>query len=226
MGAYIIARGVTSPLLGRLVDRNGQTVVLIACATTSAALLIAVALLPHSPPVSVVVGLCGAIGTVSPPLAACIRALLPVIVSDPIALDAAYTLEATALELTFIAGPPFALPLATGISSRAPLPAGSIILLRATVCFAAQPASRHWQGHGRPAREPVRCARRRSGSSCSSWWLSVACSGPSIWRSPRAPAATTPSAPPDRCSESGASDRCSAGSSPLASTPASTARVG
>ena len=145
-GAYVIGRGLTSPLLGRLVDQHGQTPVLISCATGSALLLVAVALLPASAPAALAVVLCGMIGTVSPPLAACMRALLPVIVTDPRALNAAYTLETTALELTFIAGPPLALGLATSLSTRASLLAGAIILLIATGAFAAQPAARHWQG--------------------------------------------------------------------------------
>jgi MFS family permease len=151
-GTYVIGRGLTAPLLGRLVDRHGQTLVLMGCATTSAALLVAVALLPATAPNLLVVGLCGAIGTVSPPLAACTRALLPVIVTDPNALDAAYTLETTALELTFIAGPPLALGLATSLSTRAPLLAGATILLTATGAFTAQPASRHRHGRGQPGR--------------------------------------------------------------------------
>lgn len=76
-GAYVIGRGLTSPLLGRLVDRHGQTAVLIACATASAILLVAVALLPASAPNPLVVVLSATIGTVSPPLAACVRALIP-----------------------------------------------------------------------------------------------------------------------------------------------------
>jgi MFS family permease len=49
-GAYVIGRGLSSPLLGRLVDRHGQTTVLIGCAVASATLLVAVALLPASAP--------------------------------------------------------------------------------------------------------------------------------------------------------------------------------
>ena len=65
-GAYVIGRGLTSPLLGRLVDRHGQKQVLIGCATAaSATLLVAVALLPASVPHPLVVGLSGMIGTVS-----------------------------------------------------------------------------------------------------------------------------------------------------------------
>jgi hypothetical protein len=152
-GAYVIGRGLTSPLLGRAVDRHGQAPALIGCATASAILLVAVALLPASVPAPLIVVLSGMIGTVSPPLAACVRALLPVIVTEPSALSSAYTLETTALELTFIAGPPLALILATSLSTRASLLAGAIILLAATGAFATHPASRHWRGHGgTPAR--------------------------------------------------------------------------
>lgn len=49
-GAYVIGRGLTSPLLGRLVDRHGQTLVLIGCAAASAILLVAVTLVPASSP--------------------------------------------------------------------------------------------------------------------------------------------------------------------------------
>jgi MFS family permease len=144
-GAYIIGRGVSSPLLGRLVDRYGQTVGLVGCAVVSAGLLALIAALPASAPAALLVALAGATGTASPPLAACVRTLLPVLITEPDALTAAYTLETTILELTFIAGPPLALGLATAISTRAPLLAAAAILLGATAAFAAQPASRKWR---------------------------------------------------------------------------------
>src|SRR5262245_9420799 len=49
-GAYAGAVGVGGPVLGRLVDRIGQTVVLVASATVSGGLLAAVALLPQGVP--------------------------------------------------------------------------------------------------------------------------------------------------------------------------------
>ena len=144
-GAYIIGRGVSSPLLGRLADRYGQTVGLLGCAAVSAGLLAVIAALPAGAPAALLVALSGATGTASPPLAACVRTLLPVLVTEPDALTAAYTLETTVLELTFIAGPPLALGLATAFSTRAPLLAAATILLGATAVFAAQPASRQWR---------------------------------------------------------------------------------
>ncbi len=46
-----------------------------------------------------------------PPLPACVRALLPAIVSDRTQLPKLFALESTALELTFVFGPPLALVL-------------------------------------------------------------------------------------------------------------------
>ena len=45
-GVYAIALGVGGPLLGRLVDRRGQTSVLLASATVASALLVVIAVQP------------------------------------------------------------------------------------------------------------------------------------------------------------------------------------
>src|ERR1700734_364486 len=45
-GVYAIALGVGGPMLGQLVDRRGQTSVLVASATIAGALLLAIALQP------------------------------------------------------------------------------------------------------------------------------------------------------------------------------------
>ena len=79
-GAYAIAGAVSAPLLGRLVDRGGQTKVLVSGATLTALVLITTALLPSSAPPLLLVALAGATGASTPPLAACIRTLLPGIV--------------------------------------------------------------------------------------------------------------------------------------------------
>jgi predicted MFS family arabinose efflux permease len=144
-GAYAIARGVGAPLLGRLVDRCGQTIVLLSTASAAALLLMVVALLPSSAPPAVLVMLAASIGLATPPLAACVRTLLPTVLSDADALPTAYAFESTALELTFILGPPLALGLAALWSTGAALTCGGFVLLAATTAFAAQPASRRWQ---------------------------------------------------------------------------------
>ncbi len=144
-GVYAIAVGVGGPLLARLVDRRGQTAVLLASATVAAALLVAIAVQPVGASLAVLLALAAGIGLVTPPVGACLRAQLPGLRSDPSAVRAAYALEASVVELTFIFGPPLALCIGALWSTGAALAAGGIVLLLATTAFAAQPASRNWR---------------------------------------------------------------------------------
>ena len=156
-GVYAIALGVGGPLLGRLVDRRGQTSVLLASATVAAALLITIGVQPVGAPLALLVALAAGIGLSEPPIGACLRAQLPAVLSDPSAVRAAYALEASVVELTFIFGPPLALCVGALWSTGAALATGGIVLLLATAAFAAQPASRSWR--------PVPAGRRpRRGS--------------------------------------------------------------
>jgi MFS family permease len=156
-GVYAIALGLGGPVLGQLVDRHGQTSVLLASAAVAAALLIAIALQPVGASLAVLLPLAAGIGLAEPPVGACLRTQLPALLSDPSAVRAAYALEASVVELTFIFGPPLALCIGALWSTGAALAAGGIVLLLATMAFAASPASRSW----RPA--PTR-RRARGGS--------------------------------------------------------------
>ena len=157
-GAYAVALGAGGPLLGKLVDRRGQTLVLLASAGVAAPLLGVVAVLPTGSPLGVLVALASAIGLASPPIGACVRTLFPGLLPDPGAVRAAYTADATASELTWIAGPPLALGLGAAFSTGAALAVAGAILAASTIAFAAHPASRAW----RPA--PAETARSRGGS--------------------------------------------------------------
>src|SRR5688500_6410895 len=156
-GAYAVALAVGGPVLGQLVDRRGQTAALLASAAASAGLLVAVAALPADAPFLALVGLAAAIGLATPPLGACLRTLLPGLLPDAGAVHAAYAVEATASELTWVSGPPLALGLGALWSSGGALLFAAAVLLIGTAAFAAQPASRTWQpDHG--------VARTRGGS--------------------------------------------------------------
>jgi MFS family permease len=159
-GIYAVALGIGGPLLGRLVDRRGQTLPLLASAGTAAALLIATALLPAGVPLPALAALAAGIGLSSPPLAACLRSLLPAMLPDAGALRAAYAVEATATELTWVAGPPLALGLGALWSTGGALAAAGLVLALATAAFAVQPASRRWQ--------PAAAVTRARGGSLSS----------------------------------------------------------
>jgi predicted MFS family arabinose efflux permease len=151
-GVYAIALGVGGPLLGRLVDRRGQTSVLLASATVDAVLLVAIALQPVGASLAVLLALAAGIGLAEPPVGACLRTQLPELLADPSAVRAAFALEASVLELTYIFGSPLALCIGALWSTGAALAAGGVVLLLATAAFAAQPASRSWRAAPAPRR--------------------------------------------------------------------------
>ena len=152
-GVYGIALGVGGPLLGQLVDRRGQTLVLLASASAAAALLAAIAVLSTGAPLALLVALAAGIGVATPPVGAWLRSQLPGLLSDPSAIGSAYAFEASVVELTWIFGPPLALCIGALWSTGAALAVGSVVLLVATAAFAAHPASHSWQP-SRPARRP------------------------------------------------------------------------
>jgi predicted MFS family arabinose efflux permease len=143
-GAYALSAAFSAPLVGRLVDRFGQTRVLIGSATVTAVVLVVTGLLPSGTPLEVLVALAAAAGLSTPPLEACVRTLLPVIVDDPERLPALFAFESTVLELTFVFGPPLALGLGAVWSTGAALAVSGLVMLAGTLVFAAQPASRRW----------------------------------------------------------------------------------
>jgi predicted MFS family arabinose efflux permease len=166
-GAYAIAAAVAAPLLGRLVDRCGQTTVLVAGATVTALMLGATGLAPASTPPAALVALAAAAGMATPPLSACVRTLLPGMVTDPSRLPALFAFESTVLEVTFVLGPPLALGVGAIWSTGAALASAGIVMFAATLAFAAQPASRAW-------RPDPDAPRRRGGSLRSPAILTLA----------------------------------------------------
>ena len=156
-GIYAAALGVGGPLLGTLADRRGQTAVLVVSAGVAAALLVAMAALPDGAPLAAPLALAAGLGLATPPLGACLRTVLPGLLPDAASLRAAYAVEASAVELTWIAGPPLALALGALWSTGAVLAAAGLILVAGTVAFAVQPASRRWRA------EPT-TTRARGGS--------------------------------------------------------------
>ncbi len=166
-GAYAVAGAVAAPLLGRLVDRCGQTAVLVVGATVTAVMLVATGIAPASTPPAALVALAAAAGLSTPPLSACVRTLLPGMVTDPSRLPALFAFESTVLEVTFVLGPPLALGVGAIWSPGAALAFAGTVMLAATLAFATQPASRAW-------RPDPGAPRRRGGSLRSQAILTLA----------------------------------------------------
>ena len=148
-GAYTLAVGISNPLLARVADRRGQTLVLLGGAPVAAGAIAAAALAPAGWLV-----LCAALaGAFQPPVGACMRALWPVLLHDADARHAAYATEGVLLEVVYICGP---LAIVAGIgawSLTAALGACAVFLLAGNVAFAASGPSRAWRPERAAARD-------------------------------------------------------------------------
>src|SRR4051794_39175180 len=73
--AHAVAYGIGSPVLGRLVDRRGQTAIIPPIAIVSGLALIGFAALPDGAPLGAAVALAALAGATVAPLTACQRAI-------------------------------------------------------------------------------------------------------------------------------------------------------
>ena len=145
--AFALALGCSQPLLARLVDRGGQARVLLPGAVVAASALAVFALLPAGTPLALIVATTLVAGSATPPLGAALRTLLPRVMADREHLRAAYALESSAVEITYVLGPlVLAGALATWSTAAAAL-ACAALLLGGTLAFLATPASRDWRPH-------------------------------------------------------------------------------
>ena len=141
-----------------IVDRRGQTLVLVAGASAAGALLCdrRRPARRHAP--AVLVALAAGVGLVLPPVGACMRSLLPSLVPDPAAARTVYAAEASAVEFTWILGPPIALGLGALLSTGAALAIAGLVLLAGTLAFAAQSELARVAAAGRGGAAARRCA--------------------------------------------------------------------
>lgn len=157
--ASALALAIAAPLLGGVVDRRGQTGVLIASGVVSGGAYVALALLPSAAPTVAIAAIGAVAGGSQPPLGACLRTLWPDLLDhDEEAVDAAFALEAAVLELTYIAGPLGFLTLAALASSRVSIGVLGAMVVVGTIAFALRPESCAWRPHDH-AEEIPRAAR-------------------------------------------------------------------
>ena len=150
-GTYSVALALTSPLLGRLVDRVGQTRVLAGCAVASALGFGALAAAGGRVPAVALAGLAALAGASIPPVGACMRALWSDLLGHGGQLQAALAVESTVQELIFVVGPPLVAVLAAVFSPSAAVLGTAALLVVGTGVFAATPVSRAWRPRRRAA---------------------------------------------------------------------------
>jgi MFS family permease len=146
--AYGLSVALTGPVLGRLVDRFGQTRVLVptaAGAGTASLLLVALGL--ADAPVAVLAAVGAAAGASQPPISPALRGVLAdVLGPQPGLLRSALALDAIVLEGVFILGPLLTAALVAFASPQAALVTATLAAVVGTLAFAASPPSRRWRG--------------------------------------------------------------------------------
>jgi len=159
-GTYALANGVTGPLLGRLVDRRGQGTVLAPAGLLATCALVAFALLPHGVAVVPAIALAALAGAAFPPLGPCLRTLWPALLGDDAArMHAAFSLEAAALEATYIVGPVVIAGAIGAWSTAAATLTCAALLAGGVAAFCAHPASRGWRPSGGSGTGPAGALR-------------------------------------------------------------------
>jgi MFS family permease len=150
LSAYAIAGGALAPVQGRLVDRVGQTRVLVPMAFVHAAALAALVLAAENGAhAGALVSLAAVTGATTPPTSGAMRALWPSLVGRDERLHVAFALESVAVEAFFILGPLIAALVIWLASPAAAVTVAAALAVTGTLAFAAAPPSRQWRGEVR-----------------------------------------------------------------------------
>ncbi len=145
-GAYFIATAVGAPIAGRLVDRRGQTRILLPRALAFPALLFGVcALALLDAPLAAIAVCAGAAGALMPPVGSSLRSLWPRMFPDPDLRAAAYALEASLQEIIFVAGPLLVALLTAAVSPVLALAVAATAGGAGTTLIALAPPVRAWR---------------------------------------------------------------------------------
>jgi MFS family permease len=150
-GAFALSLALSSPPLGRLIDRYGQTRVLVPLALMTAVVHVLLATAPRATPAGLLLGGAVAAGLFVPPLSAAARALWAELLDRDL-LPAAYALEAAVLEAVYIAGPLLIVGAIGAVSLRLALLVNGACVLVGTLWFASSCQSRRWRGTGEEER--------------------------------------------------------------------------
>jgi predicted MFS family arabinose efflux permease len=145
-GAYALSLGVIAPAMGRLIDLEGQTRVLLGAGAVYCVALVAFSALPGDASVPVIVALAGLTGASQPPLGPAVRALWNQTLQDPEIRHVLFAGESATLEAVYIAGPVL---IVAGIGGLISIPAAALACglfgLVGSAIFALTRASRAWR---------------------------------------------------------------------------------
>jgi MFS transporter len=153
LGAYSIAAAISLPVQGRIIDRIGQTRVILTTTLVNTIGFVALIVLAHdeaAPVVLIAVATVAGLGTL--PTGATMRTLWSELVPDPELRQAAFALDAVALDVAWVFGPLIAAAVIALASPTAALGVCVAMTLLGSAVFASSRASRQWRGEGREHR--------------------------------------------------------------------------
>jgi MFS family permease len=142
-----LALGISSPFLGRMIDRRGLARVMLPLALLHTLAMVGLVVLGlNGAPVGVLALLAAAAGVFLPPLGSIARSLWPRILrdEDPGLLATALALEGVMIELIFVVGPLITALLSALIDPAAALLLSPVLLLGGMSLFLVQPPVRTW----------------------------------------------------------------------------------
>src|SRR5258708_9842086 len=143
VGAYSLTAAVAVPRLARLIDRRGQTRVLVPLAALYPVSAITFTALADARAVVIALLLAAALAGASlPPLGACVRTLWGELAPVGPDREAAYALESSLQEIMFVIGPLLVALLASTVSAAAALLVGGAAGGIGTLWFALTRVSR------------------------------------------------------------------------------------
>ncbi|HEY4094737.1 MAG TPA: MFS transporter [Baekduia sp.] len=145
--AFGFALGLSSPLIGRLIDQRGLARVVIPLSLLHTIAMVALVVLGlDDAPLGVLALLAVAAGTCIPPLGSISRSMWPRILrdEDPGLLSTALALEGVMIELVFVAGPLITALLAALIDPAAALLLSPALLLCGLSLYLMQEPVRTW----------------------------------------------------------------------------------
>jgi MFS family permease len=135
-----------SPAQGRLVDRFGQTKVLVPSALLSAAALIGLDIgVHHHLSIALLAAFAAVAGGMQPPMGASMRALWAHLIQEPGRRDTAFALEAVLTEVYFVAGPLLTAVIVAVASPSAAVVTSACLTVAGTFAFATSRSSRSWR---------------------------------------------------------------------------------
>ena len=165
-GCFIIAAGVGNPLVARLIDRLGQTRVLLPAAlahTASAVALVALYEI-HVPDAVIAIPVMG-LGLTYLPIGSLVRSRWSYVLAGRPELGTAYSIESTLDELIFTVGPIVAAVLTTMVDPLAGIVLGAVLVAAGSMWLRAQPRYGPAAGRAHRGGPPVGAAPPGDGAA-------------------------------------------------------------